>query len=148
MEDSVPEGAMRASDADRTAVADRLRAALDEGRLSALEYDDRLGRAYAATTYGELAPLTQDLPGAPAVASPVPVLAPPRPRGVWLVPIRNWLAANVFFVALWAWGSIASHHLIVFWPAFFMLLSGAGALAQALRRPKQPEPSREPHEQS
>lgn len=145
MEDSVPEDAMRASDADRTAVADRLRAALDEGRLSALEYDDRLGRAYAATTYGELAPLTRDLPDAPAVASPVPAV--PRPRGMWLMPIRNWLAGNVFFVALWAWGSIASHHLIVFWPAFFMLLTGAAAVAQMLRRPEKPKPSsQEPHE--
>lgn len=147
MEDSVPEGAMRASDADRTAVADRLRAALDEGRLSALEYDDRLGRAYAATTYDELAPLTQDLPGAPAVAAPAPVPAVARPRGMWLMPVRNWLAGNVFFVALWAWGSIASHHLIFFWPAFFMLLTGAAAVSRMLRRPEQPQPSQEPHEQ-
>jgi Domain of unknown function (DUF1707) len=32
---------LRAGDADRQAVADRLRQALDEGRLTVLEYDER-----------------------------------------------------------------------------------------------------------
>ena len=54
---------MRAADADRQAVADRLRAALDEGRLDLHEYDERLQRAYAAKTYGELDGLLADLPG-------------------------------------------------------------------------------------
>ena len=36
------------------AVADRLRVALDEGRLDLHEYDERLQRAYAARTYGDL----------------------------------------------------------------------------------------------
>jgi hypothetical protein len=135
--DTVPENALRASDADRTAVADRLRAAVDEGRLSALEYDDRLGRAYAATTYGELAPLTQDLPAAPKPPPP-PAPAPPRRRGMWLMPIRNWVAGNVFFVAIWAWASIASGHLVFFWPAFFMLLTGAAAVSQMVRQRERP----------
>ncbi|HKN99947.1 MAG TPA: DUF1707 domain-containing protein, partial [Pseudonocardiaceae bacterium] len=59
---------IRASDADRTVVADRLRAALDEGRLTLSEYDERLRLAYAAVTYGDLAPLTADLPAPPVVA--------------------------------------------------------------------------------
>jgi hypothetical protein len=40
----------RAGDADRKIVADRLRQALDEGRISLSEYDERIGVAYAATT--------------------------------------------------------------------------------------------------
>ena len=41
---------MRAADADRQAVADQLKAALDEGRLDLHEYDERLQQAYAAKT--------------------------------------------------------------------------------------------------
>lgn len=53
---------LRASDADRERVAERLREALAEGRLDMEEFDARLGAAYAARTYGELVPLTRDLP--------------------------------------------------------------------------------------
>lgn len=135
--DADPRDAMRASDADRTVVADRLRMAVEEGRLSALEYDDRLGKAYAAMTYGELAPLTADLPDLPAPVAPVP--SPARVHvGVWLASVRSWLAGNVFFIALWAWGSIASHHLIFFWPAFFMLFTAAAAVRRGLHPNNQP----------
>ena len=47
-------GELRAGDADRERVADRLRIALDEGRLNLYEYDERLRDAYAARTYAEL----------------------------------------------------------------------------------------------
>ena len=39
---------MRAADADRQKIADQLKAALDEGRLSLHEYDERVAQAYAA----------------------------------------------------------------------------------------------------
>ncbi len=54
---------LRASDADREFVAEHLKAALNEGRLSLLEYDERLRDAYAAKTYGDLDRLLDDLPG-------------------------------------------------------------------------------------
>ena len=53
---------MRAADADRERVAERLRAALEEGRLDLHEYDERLQGAYAAKTYGDLDALLTDLP--------------------------------------------------------------------------------------
>lgn len=53
---------MRAADADRQGVAERLKAALDEGRLSLHEYDDRIKQTYAAATYADLQPLVADLP--------------------------------------------------------------------------------------
>ena len=53
---------MRAADSDRAAVADRLRVALEEGRLDLHEYDERLQRAYAARTYGELDGLPGTIP--------------------------------------------------------------------------------------
>jgi Domain of unknown function (DUF1707) len=53
---------MRASDADREQVADRLRHATAEGRLLAEELEQRLGAALGARTYGELDALVADLP--------------------------------------------------------------------------------------
>lgn len=58
----MPDENLRASDADRDRVADRLREALAEGRISAEEHDERIDQLFKARTYGELAPLTSDLP--------------------------------------------------------------------------------------
>lgn len=57
---------MRASDTDRDAVAQRLREAFAEGRLSPDEHSERLDAVYNARTLGELVPLTQDLPAIPS----------------------------------------------------------------------------------
>ncbi|MDX2556836.1 DUF1707 SHOCT-like domain-containing protein [Streptomyces stelliscabiei] len=61
---------LRASDADRERVSEQLRDALAEGRLDMEEFEERLDATYKARTYGELAPITRDLPGAGAVAPP------------------------------------------------------------------------------
>jgi hypothetical protein len=67
---------LRVSDADREAVAEVLRNAAAEGRITFEELDERLGAAYAAKTYGDLAAVTTDLPAAgsrpPAVPGPAP----------------------------------------------------------------------------
>lgn len=54
---------MRAADSDRQRIADRLRLAADEGRLTLSEYDERLAAAFKAQTYAELNALITDLPG-------------------------------------------------------------------------------------
>ncbi|MER6301582.1 DUF1707 domain-containing protein [Kitasatospora sp. NPDC001539] len=84
----VAEAELRVSDADRERVAELLRDAYAEGRLDADEHAERIGAAYAAKTFGDLAPLTRDLPthrplsfekrplDAPAPAS-APAPAPP-----------------------------------------------------------------------
>jgi Flp pilus assembly protein TadB len=53
---------MRASDADREHVTERLRQAAAEGRLLASELEERLARALRARTYGELDATIDDLP--------------------------------------------------------------------------------------
>lgn len=58
-------GTLRASHADRDRVAEALRVAAGDGRLSPEELDERLERALTARTYAELAALTADLPAAP-----------------------------------------------------------------------------------
>jgi Domain of unknown function (DUF1707)/Domain of unknown function (DUF4190) len=74
---------MRASSADRERAVDVLKAGFTEGRLTQDEYNDRMGRAYAARTYGDLAALTADLPAgaSPMPAWPVPAYQPPPPSG-------------------------------------------------------------------
>ncbi|WUW43253.1 DUF1707 domain-containing protein [Micromonospora rifamycinica] len=76
---------MRAADTDREATAERLRVALEEGRLDLHEYDERLQQTYGAKTYAELDTVLADLPGpasaqrsALAPAGPGPG-APPGP---------------------------------------------------------------------
>jgi hypothetical protein len=53
---------LRASDADRERVVERLRRAQAEGRIDVFEFDERVAAAYAARTYADLEPLTADLP--------------------------------------------------------------------------------------
>ncbi|MGV9233001.1 DUF1707 SHOCT-like domain-containing protein [Streptomyces nigra] len=64
MTDNAPE--LRASDRDRERVAEVLRDALAEGRLDMEEFEERLDATYRARTYGELEPLTRDLPAGTA----------------------------------------------------------------------------------
>ena len=69
---------MRAASADRERAVDVLKAGFAEGRLTQDEYNERIGRAYAARTYGELTALTADLPaGALPTVFPVPMYQPP-----------------------------------------------------------------------
>ncbi|MER5180304.1 DUF1707 domain-containing protein [Streptomyces sp. NPDC002896] len=78
--------ALRASDADRDRIADILREALAEGRLTADEHAERIDGVYRAKTVAELEPLIRDLPaGREAAASGAAsasadyVTAPSRP---------------------------------------------------------------------
>jgi hypothetical protein len=105
---------MRAADADRHAVADKLRAALDEGRLDLHEYDERLQQAYAAKTYGELDLLLTDLPNVAPVPVPSATVAAPAGRdkhvtAQWLMHIwSSWLPAVTITTAIWLVASLAA----------------------------------------
>lgn len=73
---------LRCSDADREAVAELLRVAAGDGRLTLDELSERLDQAYAARTYADLEPVLVDLPGSqqsavPALARPASVAARP-----------------------------------------------------------------------
>ena len=90
---------LRASDADRERVAGLLREAYVEGRLSAVEHEERVTEVYKATTYAELVPLLHDLPvppgslSVPGVAQAVALTGAqlptvPSPGGVVVDPSR------------------------------------------------------------
>ncbi|AFR05780.1 MULTISPECIES: DUF1707 SHOCT-like domain-containing protein [Nocardiopsis] len=79
-----PNHLIRASDADRDAVAHRLREGLAEGRLDPDEHGERLDAVYRAKTLGELVPLTKDLPDTTSASGSAPVPADFRsPRPVY-----------------------------------------------------------------
>jgi hypothetical protein len=83
---SRPLPAHRAADADREEVAERLRVAAADGRIELAELDERLGQAYRAKTYGDLAVLVADLPEPPLVLrTTTPNI---RQAGRWVVPRR------------------------------------------------------------
>ncbi|WP_327637304.1 DUF1707 domain-containing protein [Kribbella sp. NBC_00482] len=108
----------RVSDLEREEVADILRDAAGEGRLSYTELEDRLETLYASKTYGELVELTADLPTGPR-AQNVPSTTPQyggamvetgpvinvfmsesKRMGNWLVPQRQEVNAVLGDVTL------------------------------------------------
>src|SRR5690606_4956185 len=74
---------LRCSDRDRERVAEALREAAGDGRLTLSELEERLEATFRARTYGDLEPITRDLPQGPY---PVPNVSP---RGVQ-APVGQW----------------------------------------------------------
>src|SRR3954447_17743170 len=70
-----PKPALRASDADREAVAERLRVASVDGRIDSEELEQRLSAVYSARWVTDLDRLVADV-------SPPPPPAPPAPYPV------------------------------------------------------------------
>ncbi len=99
MTDDAPE--LRASDADRERVAEVLREALAEGRLDMAEFEERLDATYSARTYGELAPITRDLPvGTVAAAPKVSMTKEPAAAGEWAGRITGGEGSSSWAVAV------------------------------------------------
>jgi hypothetical protein len=148
----------RAGDADRERVAERLRVALEEGRLNLHEYDERLGQAYAARTYADLDALVADIPGAaPASGS----LTPAAPAGAaarwqqdaggrypdatrrWLAQEwSSWIPAVAVCVAIWAVASVLGAGWTYFWPGWVAGPWGALLLVRSIRGLLDGEPQR------
>lgn len=145
---------LRASDADREQVAERLRHATAEGRLIPEELEDRLEAVFAARTYGELDALVADLPGQT-------VRRRERPHGGWVGPhpllrpvpvlalfilapviVSLMLAAAVIVATVFsAWGLL----LIVGWLAFGHTRRHYGShYRRTLRATAQWQPGRAP----
>jgi hypothetical protein len=99
--------ALRAADADRHKIAEQLKAALDEGRLSLGEYDERVRDAYGARTYADLLVLVADLPKPGVSAAEVSAR---RAADLKREARRMPVALSV----LWTiWGAITAVNLVV-----------------------------------
>ncbi|MFU8873691.1 DUF1707 SHOCT-like domain-containing protein [Micromonospora sp. SL4-19] len=154
---------MRAADTDRQATAERLRVALEEGRLDLHEYDERLQRAYAAKTYGELDAVVVDLPGAaPAERSavaprptgaaggpPAPVAEDPAPAGApgvrrsWLINLwLPWLRVAGIMTAIWLFSTMGRGGFVYYWPVWVLGPWGVVILMQTVGGLASGEPQR------
>ncbi|TWH74998.1 uncharacterized protein DUF1707 [Modestobacter roseus] len=140
----MPEPHLRAADADRAAVAEVLGRNLSAGRLTVEEYDERLTRAWEAKTYGDLTPLTADLPDEPAGTELVAPAAGPAGTGgpatahtggglpwggnwgaqAWAggsslrAAWGSWGATALIVLTVWAMSSWGSGQLLYFWPVW------------------------------
>jgi len=126
---------IRAADADRERVAASLRDHYAAGRLNGDEFNERLDKAYAATTLGELADLQTDLP-APA---PPPLPEPAQPAGQvvagpsrfsleWRAAVGSWLCVSLVCFVIWLLSGAAAS-LWFLWPSGIL---GAVLLARWL----------------
>lgn len=95
---------IRIGDAERNEVTDALAQHYSAGRLDQVELDERLGRASAAKTGGDLAGIMADLPPLGATAP-----APPPPARRWRAAL--WVAVALVLLAFaapwrlgpWGW---------------------------------------------
>ena len=106
---------IRAADADRERIAERLRRAHAEGRLDLTEFQERLERCYEAKMLGELAELVRDLPRADEHAD--------RAALGWLVPWRLAFAPLALILIILSIASAGhGHHLFWLWiPLVFLV---------------------------
>ena len=143
--DPTPQNWMRAADTDRERVAEQLRSAHTDGRLDLTEYDERLQRAWAARTYGELEALTADLPKARPPVDPAKREVHPshwqhRHRLFGRTAVAAWAGASVVNLLIWAVVSLTTMSWVYPWwvwvagPWGAVLLAGwMGERARALR---------------
>jgi len=131
---------MRAGDGDRNQVVELLREALDEGRLTLPEYDERVATAYRSVTYADLNQLLADLPR----TRPEGVLAIPAPKApariepgavskarrmpmalmiLWTI----WTSIVAVNVAVWLI-VVVTHGFVYPWPLWVAIPSGAALL--------------------
>jgi DUF1707 SHOCT-like domain len=130
-------GYLRASHADREHVIDVLKAAFVQGRLTKAELDARVGQAFVARTYADLAGLTADVPAGLADAVPAGRAVRAQARR----PMGNAAKAGICVVIAVAVAVIVSiptggMALFIFAPFYFMGLLVAGAQILANRHDK------------
>lgn len=103
---------LRAADADRERIAERLRKSHAEGRLDLGEFQQRLERCYEAKTFGELDELVRDLPRQDAQDE--------RHTSGWFAPLRLMPLAPIL-IALVLVLAVAGHHIFWIWiPLLFL----------------------------
>ncbi len=116
---------LRASDADRERVVQRLHTAATEGRLSSDELDDRVHRALTALTYGELDAVLADLPR-PADAGHR------APHGDGTLSRRRAPAPARRTVGGWALTAVRANPLLLIFMIPIVATTGAMLLAAAV----------------
>lgn len=114
------DGRLRASDADREQVVQRLHTAATEGRLSSDELDERVHRALTALTYDDLDGVLDDLPRVRREG--------PHPAG----PYRGRPPAPRRTLGGWALDAVRANPLLLFVMIPVVATAGAMLLAAAV----------------
>jgi len=111
---------LRVADADRERLVEELHEHTVAGRLSAEEFEERIGAAYRATTFADLAALRADLP--PSASSVQLELSKrkSRLRRRLFQEAGGSLSASAVCVGVW----IAAGAQGAFWPAWVILFTG------------------------
>jgi len=130
---------LRAGDRDRDATITVLREAYAEGRLTNDEFQERLGRAQSARTFGELAVIVDDLPAMPTNTPPVPVVSQAAAVAEPDHSVRNgwasWLGVSVLVNVIWAASWISGGGSApYYWPIWVMGPWGAVMLIRTLSK--------------
>jgi hypothetical protein len=81
---------MRISDTEREQVVARLNAAVSEGRLTLVEFEERVDGVLRSRTYGEVEPFLADLPGVPPVPAAMRDVVEVRNQGSSLKRAGRW----------------------------------------------------------
>jgi hypothetical protein len=116
---------IRASDRDREAVIAQLSVHTGAGRLTLVEFEERVAAATSARTLADLDGLLTDLPVAPGPRPAVPTARVPER---W----RPWLMTAAICLTIWAVTSILAREVIYFWPFWvivpwgIVLVAGGG----------------------
>jgi hypothetical protein len=108
---------------DREGVGTLLREHYSDGRLTLDEFQERLEKAYAAKTLGELAVLTADLPATSTKAAPPPAGPLPDEAAHWKrvrERVLTYVLLMLFLIAIWA----ATGRYGSFWPIWPILVGG------------------------
>ena len=105
---------LRAADADRERIADRLRKSHAEGRIDLAEFQQRLEHCYEAKTLGDLDELVRDLPRQDEQDE--------RSSSGWFVPWRMHVAPLApILIALIVISAAIGHHVFWLWiPLVFL----------------------------
>lgn len=136
---------LRASDADRERTAALLREHHAVGRLTAEEFDERLNKAFAAKTMGELDDLLADLPAIDLYQLPSAGIRPLRRGGSGLERRADaaalprlgetwagWTTVSALLVALWVIVGFQLGGLA--WSPWFVIILGPWALGLLISR--------------
>ncbi len=117
---------VRVSDRDRDDYAASLRGGYAEGRITESEFEDRLSKAYAATTRSQLDPLVADLPVKEPKSTARPVSSALSQYVLWFFPA-------LLSTAIWAITNFGGY----FWPIWvFLGLGLSGGIPVLFKRSK------------
>ena len=119
---------IRVSDSDREEYSQTLRDGYVAGRLTEPELEERLSKAYAATSRSDLEPLVADLPSQPPAPTSAPTQSGPSPLTRYVFPFFPAFICT----AIWAFTNFGGY----FWPAWVFLGIGIATVSKALKRPQ------------